>query len=661
MAGFKEYILEFRLADGTMHSTQFRVPRGEDGDDGGYYTPVTREVSDRDVEITFVPSKPGMPVIAPFIIKGGKDGTVSFDELTEAQRESLKGDPFRYEDFTAEQLEAMKVKGDKGDKGDKGNRGDEGLSVFYSSQDLPAVIGNNYTIHLEFISTNGRTIRNGDLIFCQNGFLYKVTNDFNNLVSYVYADCLQEWRGEKGEKGDRGDPFIYENFTAEQLEALKGSQGDPGLSIYYGPSSSGREEVGETYVIYLENLATNGRKIQIGDLIVLGNGYLYRVVENFNVYVNAVCLMKIKGMDGRNGENGETPIVNTFPLNDHVVIQFLHKDGTLISEAKVYNGEKGDPFTYNDFTPEQLEALRGPKGETGGIDLKSASVGQFPVIAAVDEKGVPTSWRAAYRTHGIDYEEILAETKLIGIDPVSGVALSKQLNLIVGQEYTVRWNGTDYVCTAFMFGDVLSLGNIGGVGADYPITSEPFAIAETLNNVGVYATDGSTEATISIYHNVVKQLDNKYLNLDWIPSKDGTEILREQVVVNGRVDAVDSAYLVNDTPIIVYVNGIPHESKIVVDGFDTFANVPLQDSVTMNGEISLIFSSNVTLIMRTSGTVSVNGMTVKVCLLEYNKIPEGYLPDSLPGGNVDVTFEGETMIISTANNAVKIDGETLIL
>ena len=35
------------------------------------------------------------------------------------------------------------------------------------------------------------------------------------------------------------------------------------------------------------------------------------------------------------------------------------------------------------------------------------------------------------------------------------------------------------------------------------------------------------------------------------------------------------------------------------------------------------------------------------------------VPDS--GGNVDVTFEGETMIISTANNAVKIDGETLIL
>lgn len=28
-------------------------------------------------------------------------------------------------------------------------------------------------------------------------------------------------------------------------------------------------------------------------------------------------------------------------------------------------GEKGDAFVYEDFTPEQLEALRGPQGETG--------------------------------------------------------------------------------------------------------------------------------------------------------------------------------------------------------------------------------------------------------------------------------------------------------
>jgi len=35
-------------------------------------------------------------------------------------------------------------------------------------------------------------------------------------------------------------------------------------------------------------------------------------------------------------------------------------------------GDKGDPFTYDDFTPEQLEELKGPKGDAGddGADAK---------------------------------------------------------------------------------------------------------------------------------------------------------------------------------------------------------------------------------------------------------------------------------------------------
>lgn len=28
-------------------------------------------------------------------------------------------------------------------------------------------------------------------------------------------------------------------------------------------------------------------------------------------------------------------------------------------------GDKGDPLTFNDLTPEQIEALRGPQGEQG--------------------------------------------------------------------------------------------------------------------------------------------------------------------------------------------------------------------------------------------------------------------------------------------------------
>ena len=84
---------------------------------------------------------------------------------------------------------------------------------------------------------------------------------------------------------------------------------------------------------------------------------------------------------------------------------------------------KGDPFTYEDFTPEQLEGLRGPAGvivsETEptnedhpvwirpsgeyiveNLGISGASVGQTVKIKAVDSSGVPTEWEAADMASG---------------------------------------------------------------------------------------------------------------------------------------------------------------------------------------------------------------------------------------------------------------------
>lgn len=77
-----------------------------------------------------------------------------------------KGDAFTYDDFTAEQLAALK--GEKGDTGAPGAKGDPG--------------------------------EKGD----------------------------PGAKGEQGAKGDKGDPFTYADFTAAQLAALKGDKGDPG-------------------------------------------------------------------------------------------------------------------------------------------------------------------------------------------------------------------------------------------------------------------------------------------------------------------------------------------------------------------------------------------------------------------------------------------------
>lgn len=48
-------------------------------------------------------------------------------------------------------------------------------------------------------------------------------------------------------------------------------------------------------------------------------------------------------------------------------------------------GDKGDPFTYEDFTPEQLESLKGPKGDTG----EPGPQGETGPVGPQGEPGVP--------------------------------------------------------------------------------------------------------------------------------------------------------------------------------------------------------------------------------------------------------------------------------
>ena len=61
--------------------------------------------------------------------------------------------------------------------------------------------------------------------------------------------------GEQGLKGDKGDPFRYEDFTPEQLEALKGPKGDKGEDGRDGASATAEKsaEFFKRKNFYLEN------------------------------------------------------------------------------------------------------------------------------------------------------------------------------------------------------------------------------------------------------------------------------------------------------------------------------------------------------------------------------------------------------------------------
>lgn len=77
------------------------------------------------------------------------------------------------------------------------------------------------------------------------------------------------------------------------------------------------------------------------------------------------------------------------PLEDGTFkLRFYGLNGWVDAASGVQGpkGEKGDPFTYEDFTPQQLEALRGPQGIQGpqGLAGQTGATGpQGPAGASV--------------------------------------------------------------------------------------------------------------------------------------------------------------------------------------------------------------------------------------------------------------------------------------
>lgn len=108
-----------------------------------------------------------------------------------------KGDAFKYEDFTPEQLESL-----------RGPKGDDGFIKFE-----------------ELTPEQKEQLRGpkGD------AFTYE---DFTQ----EQLNALKGPQGEPGVKGDKGDAFTYADFTQEQLEALRGPQGIQGVPGETGPA-----------------------------------------------------------------------------------------------------------------------------------------------------------------------------------------------------------------------------------------------------------------------------------------------------------------------------------------------------------------------------------------------------------------------------------------
>ena len=255
--------------------------------------------------------------------------------------------------------------------------------------------------------------------------------------------------------------------------------------------------------------------------------------------------------------------------------------------------------------------------------------------------GGVTSWNdlqdKPFYTEGGGMVEILPETQAI-YDESEPDALFIPQNpaMIVGETYTVVWNGVSYNVTPIdgssLGGDAgtIGFGNIGlmtGAGD----TGEPFAIVmypeQGMMIVPIY---GETDVKIAIYQNgeIVHKLDNKYLDLDWLPIityGKGETLFEEATVTTSSsvMDGFDGAISLG-----ISIDMSKEQICVTIDGKDYICDVMAEAGgyvipvgSTFETALFMIYGTN--LFHRNAGTY-----TIKITdyVTNYNKLPEGFLP-----------------------------------
>ena len=166
----------------------------------------------------------------------------------------------------------------------------------------------------------------------------------NGTTSFEVRNGSKGEQGEKGEKGDKGEKGEKGEQGTQGIQGAKGdtgSQGERGLQGERGEKG----DMGSIGRISISVDNTTGTPSATATASKAADG-------STDIYFS---FKGIKGEKGEKGERGEQGLQGErgeqgLPGNDG---------------AKGDKGDKGDAFKYSDFTEEQLAALKGPKGDKG--------------------------------------------------------------------------------------------------------------------------------------------------------------------------------------------------------------------------------------------------------------------------------------------------------
>ena len=254
------------------------------------------------------------------------------------------------------------------------------------------------------------------------------------------------------------------------------------------------------------------------------------------------------------------------------------------------------------------------------------------------------------RTHWSEGEQlvdIIPETTFEGEDVEQ--VYTQPLGLKAGETYIVKINGVTYENVAIE-------ADLSGLGVNQIIVTDNFEdignmhyiLAESPGGMdGVYAMlnvvpDGVTSHTVSVSckSEVIHKLDNKFLDLDWLPVIDETEVLiaAKKTVTNhivtptetkGGFPDLTSSDVNEGDGLVVYFDGVRYPVTVTKITEISFAGnlYLISDQYPNTGEPFLLnFVST-----RTNVKCDDNSHTASVYALikNVNKLPEKFLPESV--------------------------------
>ena len=261
------------------------------------------------------------------------------------------------------------IQGDKGDTGDTGPRGEIGPQGPKGDQGIQGVQGPKGDTGAVFTPSVDAS---GNLSWSNNGGL-------SNPASVN----VKGPKGDKGDKGDQGDKGLQGPQGERGPQGIQGPQGDTGPQGIQGiQGPKGDQGDGLAVISRYETLGALQEAHPTGQR---GDNYAVGTVEPYTVYFWDVdkavwaSLGPIQGAKGEKGDPGpqgpqgeQGPQGPQGPKGDTGDAGVQGPQGVKGDTGDTGprgeigpQGPKGDPFTYSDFTSEQLEGLRGPQGEIG--------------------------------------------------------------------------------------------------------------------------------------------------------------------------------------------------------------------------------------------------------------------------------------------------------